>query len=196
MAHSNYISDPPEAWEDMVELMAISPPQEKPRHGPLAILGRLVFMSTVDRLNERIEGQLNRLGLTTTERPAERTRAASRVPEFVGPTVIEGERHGRTVEIRADPDRYRVKVGGPAVEFHVRSEDGRLLASERSPAALHEALAGLSPHERWEGAEAKGGPEGATVFHKISHAGWTSSGTSYLDDLWLAERLAEVAAAP
>ena len=140
-----------------------------------------------------MEVDVRRLGLATTQRPAERTRAASRVPDYVGPTIVKGQRHGRSVEIRMDPDRYRVKLGGgPAPEFHVRSENGQLRASERSPAAVREALAGLSRHSRWEGAEAKGGPEGVTVFHKVAPGGWGGpAGAYYLDDLWLAERLAE-----
>jgi hypothetical protein len=182
----------------MVELLAVAPPEEPVRHGPLARLGRLLFMSATDRISESQEVHIKRLGLATTQRPAERTRAASRVPDFVGPTIVKGERHGRSVEIRLDPERYRVRLGSGAVpEFHVRSEDGQLLASERSPAWVHEALAGLSPDRRWEGLEAKGGPDGVTVFHKVDRGGgWGRMGSAYyLDDLWLAEQLADVAPA-
>lgn len=182
----------------MVELLAIAPADEPVRRGLFDRLGRLVFMSAAGRINERTEADLRRLGLETVARPEERRRAGSDVPDFVGPTVVKGERDGRRVEIRMDPDRYRVKLGGAGVlEFHVWSEDGHLRASARSPAAVHEALAGLSAHSRWEGAEAKGGPEGVTVFHRVQPGGWGSPGGAYyLDDLWLAERLAEPAAAP
>jgi hypothetical protein len=80
-------------------------------------------------------------------------------------------------------------------ELHVRSEGGQLRASERSPAELHAALAGLSRDKRWEGVEVKGGPEGITVFHRLE--GGRSAGTQgYLDDLWLAEALAALLAPP
>lgn len=182
----------------MVELLAVEPAEAPARVGLLERLGRLLFMSAANRINERTEVDIRRLGLATTQRPEERTRAASRVPDFVGPTIVRGERHGREVEIRMDPERYRVKIGRGAVpEFHVRSENGALRASERSPAWVHEALAGLSRHSRWKGAEAKGGPDGVTVFHRVQPGGWGGpAGAYYLDDLWLAERLAEAAPAP
>ena len=182
----------------MVELLALAPAEEQPRRGPLAVLGRLVFMSAADRLNERAEVDLKRLGLQTVQRPAERMRAASRVAEQVGPTIVKGERFGRSVEMRMDPERHRVTLGGTAAPaFHVRAENGQLRASERSPAAVQEALAGLTRHSRWKGAEAKGGPDGVKVFHKVQPGGWgPPGGAYYLDDLWLAERLAEVTAAP
>jgi hypothetical protein len=181
----------------MVELLAVAPAAEPERRGVLERLGRLLFMSAANRINESMEVHIKRLGLATTQRPEERTRAASRVPDYVGPTIVKGERHGRSVEIRMDPERYRVRLGTGAVpEFHVRSENGELRASGRSPAWVHEALAGLLPHARWKGAEAKGGPDGVTVFHKVQPGGWGGpAGAYYLDDLWLAERLADAAPA-
>ncbi|HEX8646725.1 MAG TPA: hypothetical protein VF715_07470, partial [Thermoleophilaceae bacterium] len=84
------MSDPPADWDAMVELLAVAPPEEPVKRGPLAMLGRLVFMSSADRINERMEVDVRRLGLATTQRPAERTRAASRVPDYVGPTIVKG----------------------------------------------------------------------------------------------------------
>ncbi|HEX8742318.1 MAG TPA: hypothetical protein VF712_04215 [Thermoleophilaceae bacterium] len=189
------LSDPPQDWDALAELMAVRPPEAPPKRGPLAVLGRLLFMSAANRIDEAAQVQVRRLGLETTDVPSERSRAGSDVPELIGPTVIEGERHGRSVEVRIDPQRARVKLGGAVAEFHVRSEDGRLVASERSPAAVHEALAGLSPDERWKELEAKGGPEGVAVFQKPRSWGWGSGSTHWMNQLWLAERLAEVAPA-
>ena len=190
------MSDPPSDWDSMVSLLAVAAAVPEPRRGALAALGRLVFGSSAARLNERTEAELVRLGLATVERPAERLRAGSRVPEQVGPTVVRGTRHGRSVEIRMDPGRYRVTLGGfAAPEFHVRSENGLLRASARSPAVVREALEGLSQHARWKGAEAKGDGEGVKVFHEVAPGGWGgAAGAYYLDDLWLAERLAEAVA--
>jgi len=141
-------------------------------------------------VRERGEADLALLGLATVQHAEERSRAGSRVPDLVGPTIVKGERHGRTVELRIDPDRYRTKVAVRVPEFHVRSERGHLRASERSPADVHGALEGLSRDARWEGVEVKGGPEGVTVLHRVE--GRSGGTQGYLDDLWLAERLAEL----
>ena len=68
------------------------------------------------------------------------------------------------------------------------------MASERSPAAVGAAIGGLSPDKRWRGAEVKGGAEGITVFHRFE--GGRSSEQGWLDDLWLAEDLADRLAQP
>lgn len=184
------LNDPPEGWGAMLELLAVAggnaaePEEAAPRRG---LLGRL-FGGPVAAARRQGEADIGRLGLATTRHAEQRYNATSRVPDMVGPTVMEGERHGRTVEITLEPGRDRTRVGGAVPDFHVRSEDGRLLASERSPRGVHQALASLSPDRRWEGVEVKGGPDGVTVFHrrKGSHAGTQG----YLDDLWLAEGLA------
>jgi hypothetical protein len=87
--------------------------------------------------------------------------------------------------------RYTTTLSGSVADFHVRSEDGRLIGSERSPEAIRAAVAGLSPDERWHGVEVKGGAEGVTVFHRAK--GKAASQGLWFDDLWLAERLAEIA---
>ena len=119
----------------------------------------------------------------------------SRVPDMVGPTILRGERRGRPVEITIEAERYRTRLQGVAVpELNVRSEDGQLRASERSPAELGAALDGLSRDSRWEGVEVKGGPDGITVFRRLSRGGAETQG--YLDDLWLAESIAGLLGAP
>ena len=180
----------------MLELLATGAGPAAAEHEPRpGFLARL-FTSQVGRARVRGEEDIARLGLTTTQHAEERYRAARAVPDLVGSTVLRGERFGREVEVTIDPDRYRTRLERVSVpKFHVRSEDGQLRASERSPAELHGALAGLARDRRWEGVEAKGGPEGITVFHRLS--GGRSAGTQgYLDDLWLAESLAELLASP
>lgn len=154
-----------------------------------------LFMGSVGRARQRGEEDLARLGLATAQHAEERASVTSRIPDMVGPTILRGERFGRPVEIRIDADRYRTRIEGVAVpELHVRSEDGQLLASERSPVELGAALAGLSPDKRWEGVEVKGGPDGITALHRLSGCGGETQG--YLDDLWLAESIAGLFAAP
>ena len=144
--------------------------------------------------HERGEADFVRLGLATVRHAEERYNSTSRVPDMVGPTVVAGERHGRKVELRIDADRYRTKVDAAVPELHVRSERGELRASEKSPRPVHDALAGLTRDGRWEGLEVKGGPDGITVFHALDNRRGGTQG--YLDDLWLAERLAELFGAP
>ena len=189
------LQDPPKGWAAMLELLAVggvpaAAPAAPERGGFFARL----FMGSVGRARESGEADFARLGLRTVRHAEQRASATSRVDEMVGPTVVEGERFGRAVSLRIDADRYRTKVEAPVAELHVRSEGGRLLASERSPAAVHEAVAGLSPDERWDGVELKGGADGVTVFRDLRRGGRTQQG--YLDDLWLAEALAAIAPTP
>jgi hypothetical protein len=141
------------------------------------------------------DDHLRPLGLQTTEMP---TRVNPGGPEGhsyqEGATVVEGERHGRSVEIRLDAGRYRTRLSGPVAEFHVRSEDGRLIASERSPEEVRSAVGSLAPDDRWKGVEVKGGDDGVTVFHRAK--GKAASQGLWFDDLWLAETLADLATRP
>ena len=190
------LSDPPRGWQAMLELLAVrglEPPtadESGGKEGFFSKLAGLVFSSPISRARVRGEADLALLGLATVQSAEERYRAASDVPELVGPTVVKGERHGRAVELRIDPDRYRTRVDAAVPEFHVRSERGQLKASERSPAEVHGALAGLTRDSRWEGVEVKGGPDGIAVFHRVE--GRSGGTQGYLDDLWLAERLADL----
>ena len=179
----------------MLELLSVAgsaPAATEPR--PKVGFFARILGGPVAAARRRGEADFARLGLRTERAAEQRTRAASRVPEMVGPTIVRGERHGRAVEIRIDSNRHRTKVAAAVPELHVRSENGQLRASERSPKAVHDALAGLSPDRRWEGVEAKGGADGITVFHRIGSRGGETQG--YLDDLWLAESLADLLGQP
>lgn len=179
------LTDPPQGWNAMMALLAVAEAPPPPQLGWFA----RVFMGPTGRARLRRESYFGELGLATTKHAEQRYSSTSHVDEMVGPTIVAGERHGRAVELRIDAKRYRTRVAGGVPEFHVRSEGGRLLASERSPAPVHEALATLSADDRWDGVEVKGGGEGVTVYRHFGRLGSTQSG--YLDDLWLAEGLAE-----
>lgn len=190
------LNDPPRGWQAMVDLLAVAEPPPPPAEsgGFLAKLGGLVMRTATTGAYERMNADFARLGLAVEQLPTQRDRAASRVDEYIGPTIAVGERQGRVVELRIDPDRYRIKLAAAVPELHVRADGGQLKASERSPREVHDAIASLSPDERWEGVEAKGGEDGVTVFHRLS--GGRSSEQGYLDDLWLAEALAGLFARP
>jgi hypothetical protein len=197
------LADPPKGWEAMVGVLALdSPPPEpepEPEPAPSGFLDRAFELfrkvSPTARAVAAGDDYLRPLGLQTTETP---TRVNPGGPEGhsyqEGATVVEGERHGRSVEIRLDAGRYRTRLSGSFEEFHVRSEDGRLVASERSPEAIRSGVESLTPDDRWKGVEVKGGGDGVTVFHRAK--GKAASQGLWFDDLWLAESLAGLAGRP
>ncbi len=187
----------------MLEVLTLDspppPPEPEPEPAPSGFVDRVFELfrkvSPSARAVAAGDDHLRPLGLQTTELP---TRVNPGGPEGhsyqEGATVVEGERHGRSVEIRLDAGRYRTRLGGAVEEFHVRSEDGRLIASERSPGAIRAAVESLTPDDRWKGVEVKGDDDGVTVFHRAK--GRAASQGLWFDDLWLAERLAELTARP
>ena len=187
------LQDPPKGWAAMLELLAVDGVSAPPAPARGGFFARL-FMGSVGRARQSGEADFARLGLRTVRHAEQRASATSRIDDVVGPTIVEGERFGRAASVRIDAERCRTKVEAPVAELHVRSDDGRLLASERSAAAVREALRSLSADDRWNGAEAKGDAGGVTVFRHLDRGGRTQQG--YLDDLWLAEGLATIAAAP
>jgi len=100
-----------------------------------------------------------------------------------GAAVVEGERRGHLVHIEM-LDRYSLTVlqaGLP--EFHVRTQDGKLVPDEGAPEAVVRALGSLRQAARWRGIVVFAGPEGLAVQRQ-------SKGTNmWLYDLWLAEYL-------
>lgn len=201
------LQDPPHGWEAMLDVLALESPAapaaaaepeptpEEPEPSGLLdrVFGLFRAISPTARAVAAGDDYLRPLGLQTTETP---TRVNPGGPEGhsyqQGATVVEGERHGRAVEIRLDAGRYRTRLSGAVAEFHVRSEDGRLIASERSPESIRAAVESLRPDDRWKGVEVKGGADGVTVFHRAK--GKAASQGLWFDDLWLAESLADLAA--
>jgi hypothetical protein len=195
------LSDPPRAWQALMEELALPaenappPPEEEPE--PTGFLGRAAkffrSVSPTQRAMADSDALNAALGLHITEMPQRVNPGGVEGHSYQeGETVMEGERFGRTVEMRIGADRYRTRLGGATRSFHVRSEDGRLVASEASPEEIREAIASLTPDERWEGVEAESGPEGVVVRHRVKGMKRKQEGLWYLD-LWLAEKLAELA---
>jgi hypothetical protein len=78
-----------------------------------------------------------------------------------------------------------VRVAAP--EFKAKSRDGRVRATDGAPASVIAALTEVPNSTRWKKLTVVGGPEGIVVSRKGGgQADW-------LCDLWLAERLADVA---
>jgi hypothetical protein len=174
-----------------------APPPEPEEPEPTGLLGRVgKFFSSISPTQRAMADSdaLNAaLGLHITDMPERVNPGGPEGHSYQeGETVMEGERYGRKVEMRIGSDRYSIRLAAAARDFHVRSESGRLMASEKSPEELKTALASLSPDERWEGVEVESGPEGVVVTHQVKGMKRKQEGLWYLD-LWLAEKLADLA---
>ena len=171
------------------------PPPEEPE--PSGLLDRIgkVFrsISPTQRAVADSDALNAALGLHITDMPGRVNPGGPEGQSYQeGETVMKGERYGRKVEMEIGSNRYRIRLAAAARNFHVRSEGGRLIASENSPEELKAAVASLSPDERWEGVEVESRPEGVFVTHRVKGMRRKQEGLYYLD-LWLAEKLAELA---
>ncbi len=136
------------------------------------------------------------LGFEVTERPKVnievREATTGRVgPRVHGALVLSGERHGRAVTVRLGSGEVsphsEVAVAAASPEFKAKSRDGKVRPGDEVPAALASALRTMPNSTRWKKLTVEGGPEGIVVARKGgAQADW-------LCDLWLAERLADVA---
>ena len=142
----------------------------------------------VDRGYERLELAVKPLGLSLEERPE--VRLVPRYPampgysaKLVGPTVMTGKRHGRSIEVRQEQGESEVTVHAAVPEFDAKVKGGGFAAADGASNAAA-VLRGLPSSERWNGVEVRGGPEGIVVARKGDPGAW-------LCDLWLAERLVD-----
>lgn len=108
---------------------------------------------------------------------------------LVGATTLSGFRHGRPVEVRMTGRGSTVRVGAQCPAFRGSSHEGRLRLDEpdargRAAAALTEATA-----DRWRRVTFTGGPDGIVVERRTSQT--EALEARWLEDLWLAERLAD-----
>lgn len=149
----------------------------------------------VSQAFDRMDLALAPLGLSVVRRPQVRfeTREPA-MPGFSarlsGPTVLDGERHGRSVSVQIggheDADTTEVVVSASTPEFTARSSDGRIRAGEGVPPNLAEALASVPNSTRWRKLTVKGDGRGVVVTRRGGEQ------SDWLCDLWLAERIATV----
>jgi hypothetical protein len=171
--------------------------------GPLIVIAALYGSfralapgGEMDSAYERVGIAMAPLGFEVTERPkvSIETREATtgRVgPKIHGALVLSGERYGRAVSVRlgsgevSPHSEVTVRLATPA--FKAKSRDGKVRPGDEAPAPLATALRGMPSSTRWKKLTVEGGPEGIVVARKGgAQADW-------LCDLWLAERLADVA---
>jgi hypothetical protein len=73
--------------------------------------------------------------------------------------------------------------------FKVEGENGRLVASDRAPAAVRKAIEAIGPDRRWKKVEATATADGVVVNRRLRSSQATQQ--LWMADLWLAERLAD-----
>lgn len=171
--------------------------------GPLIVIAALYGSfralapgGEVDSGYEKVGLAMAPLGLAVTERPEVNIEMRDPVtprmgPKIHGALVLSGERHRRQVSIRLGSGEVsstsEVTVQAATPEFEGKSRDGRVRPADGAPAEIVAALKGVPNSTRWKKVKVEGGPHGIVVSRKGGeHSDW-------MCDLWLAERLAELA---
>jgi hypothetical protein len=139
------------------------------------------------------DAYLHPLGLAVTATPRvgvkPRYGGSGMQSAAYGPTVMSGTRHGRQVRIELDGGKYETTLGGRTPRFSLASDGGKLGVEGDAPAAVVKALEPLSADPRWRRVTAAGGADGIVVRRRVR--GGASTEALWMDDLWLAERLAD-----
>lgn len=110
----------------------------------------------------------------------------------VGATTLRGVRHGRAVEVRVTGRDSTVLVHATTPAFRGSSHEGRLRVDEGSGAAAA-VIASVGADDRWRRVTFTGGPDGIAVHRRTTQT--EALEARWLEDLWLAERLAGAAPA-
>jgi hypothetical protein len=171
--------------------------------GPLIVIAALYGSfralapgGEMDSAYDKVGLAMAPLGLEVTERPKVDIEVREATTGRVGPRVhgalmLSGERHGRPVSVRlgsgevSPHSEVTVRVATP--EFKAKSRDGKVRPGDDVPATFAAALRDMPNSTRWKKLTVEGGPQGIVVARKGgAQADW-------LCDLWLAERLADVA---
>jgi hypothetical protein len=133
------------------------------------------------------EPTMTPLGLTITETPtvqtSPRVAGAGTQKQITGTATYEGERHGRNVRLRLG-SKTTTQIAGSYPGFTIRNRSGKLQPAANAPAAVKSVVAPLAASPLWTGVNVHGGEDGIVVERKDNRSSW-------MCDLWLAERLAD-----
>jgi hypothetical protein len=145
---------------------------------------------SVDAAFERSGKMLEPLGLEMTEHPSIGFRPRVLQPgfdaEMRGKSAFQGVRHGRAVMVQAFASGGALTtLAAPLPAFEVKAKGERLKAADGAPPEVTEVLKPLRASSCWKGVQLEAGPEGIAVTRK------KDTGSDWLRDLWLAERLAD-----
>ena len=164
--------------------------------GAVPIVGYAVVLAarvirpggTLDQAYAAHDAMLAPLGLSGAERPdvvlVPRLAGEGMQSKVMGPTVLSGERHGRTVSVTIDGSQSETRVAGVYPAFELKGHRQRVRAEGSVPPAVEGILASLGPSPRWTSMKLRSGPDGIRVSRR------SGAEQPWLYDLWLAERLA------
>ncbi len=107
----------------------------------------------------------------------------------VGPTTMEGVRHGRPVAVDAYAGSTAVLVAAPTEPFRLKAAASRMQPDGQVPGWVLSALARVPPDSRWHKVTVQAGPEGIRADRRGS-----ALDSDWMLDLWLAEHLADARA--
>jgi hypothetical protein len=151
----------------------------------LVLIGVLRLPSQLRQAVEVSDAWSRGLGLRATNLPL--------AGSDVDATVYEGDRHGRAVWIEQAPRASSVHVAQPVPSFAARERELALVPEPGAPPSVTRTLGELSTHRRWSNVRVTGGADGVLV--ERERGATEALQALWLDDLWLAERLADAAAA-
>ena len=139
------------------------------------------------------DAYLEPMGLSISEMPRVGVRpryvGSGMQTDVSGPTVMSGERHGRTVEVRLEARESQTLVSGSPPAFTIEGEDERLVAGKSAPAAVRKSVESLGPDRRWKDVKVTGTADGIAVDRRLRTS--QQAEQLWMTDLWLAERLAD-----
>ncbi len=105
---------------------------------------------------------------------------------LVGPTTMEGMRHGRAVTVDMNAGSTAVLVAAPTQAFTAAAGSDRIEPAAPAPQWALEALRRVPQDPRWRKVHVEAGPGGIRVDRKGS-----ALDGEWMLDLWLAETLAQ-----
>jgi hypothetical protein len=156
-----------------------------------AVVAQAVFLVLAGRGKTDFSALLAPLGLAVTHSPDLGRAVASKAAgvAFHDKMVIEGQRTGRPIRIEIHGTETLTSIGGVAPAFTVSSAKGQFTLSPDAPEGVIQVLRTLRDPDRWKKLDMRVDGGVLTIQRRGS-----STGTEWLTDLWLAERLATHAA--
>jgi hypothetical protein len=153
-----------------------------------AIVAQAVFLVIGTRGQTSFAQMLAPLGLTVTHSPDIGRAIAAKAGGLTihDNVVIEGQRFNRPVRIEINGAETLTTVGTPVAAFNVTSGSGQFTVSPGAPDGVVEVLRTLRDPNRWKKMDISGDATAIRVRRRGA-----STGTEWLTDLWLAERIAE-----
>jgi hypothetical protein len=156
-----------------------------------AIIAQAVFLIIGGRSKSNFSEMMAPLGLVITHSPdiARAIIAKAGGVSFHDNVVIEGTRHNRPVRIEINGAETLTTICSPVPAFNVTSANGQFTVSPGAPDGLVEVLRTLRDPNLWKKLDISGDATAIRVRRRGA-----STGTEWLTDLWLAERIAQRAA--